>query len=100
MNKLVKKGASSALSHRADKVFNDKKKKITTVSDKINTTYKVPPLSLRLSISDKKDIADWVADLQKDTPRKVSPAKLFRALYAIKDDIDENKIIEQINLMN
>jgi hypothetical protein len=53
-----------------------------------------------LSISDKKDIADWIADLQKNTPRKVSPAKLFRSLYAIKYGIDENKIVEQINLMN
>ncbi|MBY3790699.1 MULTISPECIES: hypothetical protein [Photobacterium] len=95
-NKLSNKGAKSSLSSRADR---QNKTTITTVRKKPLTTYKVPPLTLRLSLTDKQKVQDWVEDLQENTNRKVSAAKLFRALTSMKDDIDNNKLLELMNDM-
>jgi hypothetical protein len=96
MSKLINQGAKSSLASR-----NDRKNKtvITTVKKKPTTTYKVPPLTLRLSLTDKQMIQDWVDDLQACSSRKVSAAKLFRALAATRDDIDDNKLLDLINEM-
>ena len=95
-DKLSNKGAKSSLSSRADR---QNKTTITTVRKKPLTTYKVPPLTLRLSLSDKQKVQDWVEELQENTNRKVSAAKLFRALTAMKNDIDNNELLELINDM-
>jgi hypothetical protein len=95
-DKLSNKGAKSSLASRADR---QNKTTITTVRKKPLTTYKVPPLTLRLSLSDKQKVQDWVEELQENTNRKVSAAKLFRALTAMKNDIDNNELLELINDM-
>ena len=95
-DKLSNKGAKSSLALRADR---QKKTAITTVRKKPLTTYKVPPLTLRLSLTDKQNVQDWVEELQEDTNRKVSAAKLFRALTAMKDEIDNSELLKIINDM-
>ena len=95
-NKLLNKGAKSSLASRADR---QNKTTITTVRKKPLTTYKVPPLTLRLSLADKQKVQDWVEEIQDNTNRKMSAAKLFRALTSMKDDIDNNKLLELMNDM-
>ncbi|CAH0530725.1 hypothetical protein CTH30272_03067 [Allocatenococcus thiocycli] len=99
---LKGKGASSSLAGlgKKDKAQDrDHKARITTVHERVDTTYKVSPLTMRLSLSDKKAVNDWVDELQEDTKRKVSPAKLMRALTAMKDEIDQDKLLALINDM-
>ncbi|MGI2799236.1 hypothetical protein ACRTC3_11585 [Photobacterium damselae] len=95
-NSLSNKGAKSSLASRADR---QNKTTITTVRKKPLTTYKVPPLTLRLSLVDKQKVQDWVEELQEDTKRKVSAAKLLRALTSMKDEIDNKKLLELIKDM-
>ncbi|WP_394168022.1 hypothetical protein [Photobacterium piscicola] len=95
-NKLLNKGAKSSLASRADR---QNKTTITTVRKKPLTTYKVSPLTLRLSLTDKQKVQDWVEEIQENTNRKISAAKLFRALTSMKDDIDNNKLLELMNDM-
>ncbi len=78
----------------------DRSKAITTVKKKVTTSYKVPPLTLRMSLNDKKAIGDWVDDLQKLSERKVSAAKLFRALALYRDNIEDEELIKLIDKMN
>ncbi|HIF9499320.1 TPA: hypothetical protein ACX6SJ_003837 [Photobacterium damselae] len=95
-NKLGSQGARSSLATRQDR---QTKTTITTVKKKPLTTYKVPPLTLRLSITDKQRVQDWVDELQECTTRKVSAAKLLRALTGMQNEIDNNKLLELINDM-
>lgn len=95
-NKLKERGASSSLTSRTEK---SKRTSITTVKKKPTTTYKVAPMTLRLSLVDKQNISEWVEELQSKTNRKVSPAKLYRALVALKDEIDNEEIVNLINNM-
>jgi len=96
LNKLKARGASSSLASREKK---SDRSPITTVTKKPTTTYNVPPMTLRLSLIDKQNISDWVSELQLETSRNVSPAKLYRALVALKDEIDSEHILELINKM-
>ncbi|MDN3683229.1 hypothetical protein QWZ04_23255 [Vibrio tapetis subsp. quintayensis] len=98
MSKLRKFGASTSIS--AKKESQGKGVGITTVRKKVTTSYKVPPLTLRMSLSDKKTITDWVEELQAKTERNVSSAKLFRALSLYRDNIDDNDLIKLIEKMN
>lgn len=77
-----------------------KKDSITTVKTSVKTSYKVPPLTLRMSLTDKQEIAQWVDELQSMTGRKVSAAKLFRALSLYREQIDDEALIKLINQMN
>lgn len=78
---------------------NQKKTAITTVKKKATTSYNETPISLRMSAKDKQAINDWVEELQEMTPRSVSSAKLFRALTMMKDEIDQDRLIELISEM-
>lgn len=99
MTKLKKRGAISSIS-RVNKNEGGQPSGITTVKKKVTTSYKVPPLTLRMSLHDKKSIGDWVSDLQELSERNVSPAKLFRALALYRKNIDDEELIELINKMN
>lgn len=99
MSRLKKRGAITALS--SDKHEGSSKSTgITTVKKKVTTSYKVSPLTLRMSLTDKERITDWVSNLQEHTERNVSAAKLFRALALYRDKIDDEDLIELINKMN
>ncbi|ELY1990168.1 hypothetical protein SL034_005299 [Vibrio harveyi] len=98
MAKLKARGAITIASS-ADK-RDDKSQTITTVKKKVTTSYQVPPLTLRMSLKDKKSIAEWVNDLQDLSERNVSAAKLFRALALYRDNIDDEELIKIINKMN
>ncbi|MGQ5486895.1 hypothetical protein E4T25_12760 [Photobacterium damselae subsp. piscicida] len=89
-NTLSNKGAKSSLASRADR---RNKTTITTVRKQPLTTYKVPPLTLRLSLADKQKVQDWVEELQKDTKRKVSAAKLLRALTLMRNNLDNKRLL-------
>ncbi len=99
MSKLKKRGATTSISTVKTEGLA-KSDGITTVKKKVTTSYKVPPLTLRMSLTDKKKITDWVDDLQDMTERSVSAAKLFRALVSYRDHIDDEELIEFINKMN
>lgn len=99
MGKLKRRGAIKDISSSLREGL-DKPSGITTVKKKVTTSYKVPPLTLRMSLADKKAIGDWVDDLQKLSERNVSAAKLFRALTLYRDNIDNEDLIELINKMN
>ncbi|HGS5816833.1 TPA: hypothetical protein ACPJ1A_004406 [Vibrio diabolicus] len=98
MAKLKARGAIT-VKYSTDK-RNDKSQTITTVKKKITTSYKVPPLTLRMSLKDKESIAKWVDDLQELSERNVSAAKLFRALALYRDNIDDEDLIKIIDKMN
>ena len=98
MGKLKKKGASTSITAIRSK--ETKSAAITTVKRKLSTSYQVSPLSLRMSVSDKAEINNWVEELQEMTERKVSAAKLFRALTLIRKDIEDDLLISMINKMN
>ncbi len=100
MSKLRKQGASSTIKSvsKTDKDENKYKSKdkqrITTVEDNRHTTYKVTPITMRLSETDRDEFDDWVNELNKLTNKKASRAKLLRALTAMRhkfkgDDLDE-----------
>ncbi|ODQ00630.1 hypothetical protein [Salinivibrio sp. SS2] len=99
MNKLRKKGARSTLNciGKADK--GESKNRITTVKDNMHTTYKVTPITMRLPQADKNAVSDWVEELNNHTKRNVTPAKLMRGLAAMRDDIDQEKLLGFINDM-
>ncbi|PMN23487.1 hypothetical protein BCT41_04435 [Vibrio splendidus] len=99
MTKLKKRGAITAISTHKNE-GSSKSTGITTVKKKVTTSYKVPPLTLRMSLTDKERITDWVANLQEQTERNVSAAKLYRALVLYRDKIDDEDLIELINKMN
>mgnify|MGYP000392107584 CR=1 FL=1 len=99
-SKLGKQGAGSAFGLSLTDKRTKKKDGITTVKKKVKTSYKVPPLTLRMSLTDKQAIGDWVEALQDKTERKVSAAKLFRALVKYKENIDDDELIDLINKMN
>ncbi|WP_045394992.1 hypothetical protein [Vibrio rotiferianus] len=96
MAKLKARGAISVASEKK----NNKSQAITTVKTKVTTSYKVPPLTLRMSLNDKQAIGNWVDDLQALSGRKVSAAKLFRALALHRDSIDDEELIKLIDNMN
>lgn len=98
MAKLKARGAIAVTSSTEKR--NDKTQAITTVRKKVTTSYKVPPLTLRMSLRDKESIAGWVADLQELSERNVSAAKLFRALALYRDNIDDEELIKLIDKMN
>ncbi|ABU75075.1 MULTISPECIES: hypothetical protein [Vibrio] len=98
MAKLKARGAITIASSTEQK--NEKSQAITTVKKKVTTSYKVPPLTLRMSLKDKESIAGWVDDLQKLSERNVSAAKLFRALALYRDNIDDDELIKLIDKMN
>ncbi|AUW07469.1 hypothetical protein [Vibrio campbellii] len=93
MSKLRKKGASTSISLKTDnkpKIDGG----ITTVKKKVTTSYKVPPLTLRVSLADKKAIGDWVDELDLLTTHKSSAAKLYRALVEYKNNLSEEEVVE------
>ena len=96
MSDLKSRGASTSLSLRRNS-GGDKRSSITTVKKKATTSYKVPPLTLRLSIRDKQRIADWVDEVQEGAHHNVSPAKLYRALVEVKENMDD-KELESLNI--
>ncbi|MCR9941893.1 hypothetical protein [Vibrio owensii] len=98
MAKLKARGAITVTSSTDTK--NDKPQAITTVKKKVTTSYKVPPLTLRMSLKDKERIVGWVDDLQELSERNVSAAKLFRALALYRDSIDDKELIKLIDKMN
>lgn len=98
MAKLKARGAITVTSS-TDKQ-SDKPQAITTVKKKVTTSYQVPPLTLRMSLNDKKAIGDWVDELQALSERNVSAAKLFRALALYRDSIDDKELIKLIDKMN
>ncbi|WP_104025168.1 hypothetical protein [Vibrio hyugaensis] len=98
MAKLKARGAITVTSSTDNK--SDKPQAITTVKKKVTTSYKVPPLTLRMSLKDKERITGWVDDLQELSERNVSAAKLFRALALYRDNIDDDELIKLIDKMN
>ncbi|BCL74158.1 conserved hypothetical protein [Vibrio nigripulchritudo FTn2] len=87
MSKLKNSGAKSALSKPNKKEAGGA---ITVTSKQAQTTYNVPPISLRLSSRDKSNVNSWVKDLKNLTERGVSPAKLMRALTGYRNDLDDS----------
>ncbi|HDM8057064.1 hypothetical protein [Vibrio harveyi] len=98
MAKLKARGAITIASSTEQK--NEKSQAITTVKKKVTTSYKAPPLTLKMSLKDKESIAGWVDDLQKLSERNVSAAKRFRALALYRDNIDDDELIKLIDKMN
>ncbi len=92
MSKLKKKGASSLIS--LPKESQEKSQGITTVKRKVTTSYNVPPLTLRMSLAEKQEINDWVADVNELSMHKASAAKLYRALNKMKNELTENEVSE------
>ncbi|MDG3089152.1 hypothetical protein P7F88_25150 [Vibrio hannami] len=92
--------ATSALSLGRSSKGKKDKKKITTVTQKPDSSYKVAPLTARMSAREKAEMAEWVKELQEMTGRNVTTAKVIRALIAIRDDISDEDIISKINEMN
>ena len=90
MSTLKKRAALTALSTEKNE-GSSKPTGITTVKKKVTTSYKAPPLTLRMSLTDKERITDWVASLQEQTERNVSAAKLFRALALYRDKRSEER---------
>jgi hypothetical protein len=104
MNKLKSRGAKSSLANLSkqseeQKTDSKKERRLTTVNEKTATTYKVSPLTMRLSVQDKTAVSNWVDELQANSKRKVSPAKLMRALTEMKDDIDQEALLKLIDEM-
>lgn len=95
MSKLKKRGATSTLSKVSDEKGNDSIG-ITTVKKKVTTSYKVPPLTLRMSLVDKQAIAEWVDEVNTFSHHKASPAKLYRALLEMKNEL-EMKDLDKLN---
>ncbi len=104
MNKLKSRGAKSSLANLSkvsddNKADRKKERRLTTVNEKTETTYKVSPLTMRLSVQDKMAVSNWVDELQANSKRKVSPAKLMRALTEMKDEIDQEALLQLIDDM-
>lgn len=79
----------SALARRSQGGNVGRDKKVTTSRKKTSTTHGISPTPFRLTIEDKADLQDWVDELQEQTSRDVSGAKVLRGLIAIKDDLPD-----------
>ncbi|CDU04913.1 conserved hypothetical protein [Vibrio coralliirubri] len=95
---MLKKDRSSQNSSDMAQVQAEDKV-ITTNKQNVDTTHNISPTPMRLTLRDKGDLDDWVEDLQQDMRKKVTGAKLFRGLIAIKDELPASvrkKLIEAI----
>lgn len=100
MSKFKKK-AQERRAETAQKTNNGDENlgKITTIRKKRLTSYKVSPLTMRMSITDKANIIAWTNEIDDLCRHNASPAKLFRALYQLKDQIDSTEIAKLIDEM-
>lgn len=100
MNKLT---GNTALSRRKDKKLNAESnaesktdEKITTVMTRRNVTTGSSPVPVRLTENDKAELNLWLDELQAETGKNISSAKLFRGLIHMRDKINVKKLIEAI----
>ena len=63
---------------------------------KRNTTSGSSPLTARLTDQEKQILQQWVAELQKQTNKNLTAAKILRGLLHMKDQIKPDKLIKSI----
>ena len=72
------------------------KKKVTTVHSNNNVTTSTGPTTMRLPPKVKGELAEWLDALQAQTDKKLTPAKLFRGLIAMRANINDKKLLDSI----
>lgn len=99
MKKLT--GNASNLQRRNERKKNDVAMvKITTVSKRSNTTTGTTPIPIRLSDRDKAELNIWLGKLSDTTGKKITSAKLLRAIIHMRHDLDEVTLIQAIHEAN
>jgi hypothetical protein len=71
--------------------------KITTVSTRRNITTGTSPMPLRLTENDRADLNLWLENLEAESGKNITAAKLFRGLISMKDKINTKVLIRSIN---
>lgn len=65
---------------------NQKKKKTTSsILNNPKSTYKIPPITIRMSEVDKMKMTEWLDDINKLTSYQVKPSNLCKALLKIQE---------------
>jgi hypothetical protein len=81
---------------KSNEIKEEKKEKITMVNTKRNVTTGSSPVPMRLTANDQAELQLWLTDLENNTGKKISPAKLMRGLIRMREKINEKKLIEAI----
>ena len=84
---MSKLEGSSALTRRKEKSRSDK---ITTVATGTS------PTPIRLTPDERAELNLWVEELQQQTQKKLTAAKLMRGLIHMRKSINTGKLIEAI----
>jgi hypothetical protein len=71
--------------------------KITTVSTRRNITTGTSPMPLRLTENDRADLNLWLENLEVESGKNITAAKLFRGLINMRDKINTKALIRSIN---
>lgn len=90
---MSKLEGSSALTRRKEKSRPDK---ITTVGSRRNVTTGTSPTPIRLTPDERAELNLWVEELQQQTQKKLTSAKLMRGLLHMRKSINTGKLIEAI----
>ncbi|ABO92590.1 hypothetical protein WH06_22780 [Aeromonas salmonicida subsp. salmonicida] len=90
---MSKLEGSSALTRRKEKSRLDK---ITTVGSRRNVTTGTSPTPIRLTPDERAELNLWVEELQQQTQKKLTAAKLMRGLIHMRKSINTGKLIEAI----
>tara|TARA_R110002124_G_scaffold50901_2_gene147605 strand:- start:582 stop:887 length:306 start_codon:yes stop_codon:yes gene_type:complete len=98
MNKLTGvTGLSRRKNVKESKLISDTKEKITTVSTRRNITTGTSPVPLRLTENDRADLNLWLKNLEAESGKNITAAKLFRGLINMRDKINTKALIRSIN---
>ena len=90
---MSKLEGSSALTRRKEKSRSDK---ITTVGSRRNVPTGTSPPPIRLTPDERAELNLWVEELQQQTQKKLTAAKLMRGLIHMRKSINTGKLIEAI----
>lgn len=96
--KPTRKSSLSGLAKTKDAKQAGEKQERRVVSTGVNkrVTSNKPPLSLRTTEDDDKELVNWLNDVSRERGKNVTPAKLFRALIHMRQDINMKKLVEAI----
>lgn len=70
--------------------------RLTNLSTRLNKTNEVRPTSLRLTQKDKVQAEKWLAELQEQTDKPLSIAKMLRGLLYMQNKIKSKDLIDSI----
>lgn len=73
-----------------------KKRSVVSVGPRGTKTTGRSPRTLRLTENDETELIEWLDELTDARGKQITPAKLFRGLIHMRDQINQKKLLEAI----